>query len=206
MNVDNQECVLLGGGGLAIEIAEYMMTEGYILRGYYDPREDADTSAVIPYLGDERREFSRKVRYIIGAGLIAIRRKMISFIEGNDLTAATFVSRHAYVSSLAKIGKGAVILPFAVVSGNPKIGDYVLMNCASGVAHHVIIGNNVVLSPGARVNGHCTLGNDVTLGTNAALIPGTTVITGAEIGILTYPRRKVRRKNLILSNPGRAVY
>lgn len=125
MSVNNKEYALLGGGGLAIEIAEYMLTEGYSLHGYYAPCEDADSSVILPYLGDERCKFSRNLCYIIGAGLIQLRSKMISFIEANDLEAGTFISRHAYLSSLAKIGKGSVICPQAVVSGNPSIGSYV---------------------------------------------------------------------------------
>lgn len=206
MKSADKEYVLLGGGGLAIEIAEYMLSEGYRLCGYYDPREDADSSAVMPYLGDERHKFSRNVHYIIGAGLISLRSKMISFIEANDLEVGTFISGRAYVSSLAKIGKGSVICPFAVVSGNPNVGNYVLMNIMSNVSHHAVVGNNVVVGPGARVNGHCVLGNNVTLGANAALIPGTKVANDAEIGILTYPRRNVRQNKFILSRPGQTVY
>lgn len=206
MKSTDKEYVLLGGGGLAIEIAEYMISEGYRLCGYYDPHEDVDSSAVMPYLGDERHEFSRNVYYIIGAGLIPLRMKMISFIETHGLEVGTFISKCAYVSSLAKIGKGAVICPFSVVSGNPNVGNYILMNSMSNIAHHAIIGDNVVIGPGARVNGHCVLGNNVTLGANAALIPGTSIANDAEIGILTYPRRKVRQKKLILSRPGQNVY
>ncbi len=205
MSVDNREYALLGGGGLAIEIAEYMLTEGYSLRGYYDPYEDADFSAILPYLGDERHEFSRTFCYIIGAGLIQLRSKMISFIETNDLEAGTFISRHAYISSLAKIGKGSVICPQVVVSGNPSIGNYVLMNIFSNISHHGNIGNNVVVGPGARVNGHCTLGNNVSLGANSALIPGTTIGNNIEIGITTFPRKTVRDDVLIVSKHGREL-
>lgn len=205
MSIKTKEYALLGGGGLAIEIAEYMLSEGYRLCGYYDPREDGDSSAVMPYLGDEQREFSRNVSYIVGAGLTALRLKMISFIENNHLEAGTFISRNAYVSSLANIGKGAVICPFAVVSGNPCMGDYVLMNYMSNVAHHANLGRNVVLAPGARVNGHCTLGNNVSLGANSALVPGTKIGNNIEIGITTFPRKIVRDNVLVVSKPGREL-
>lgn len=201
----NKEYAILGGSGLAIELAEYMLTEGYNVCGYYAPQEDTDSSSMMTYLGDERKKFSRNLNYVIGAGLIALRLKMISFLESNDLETASFISNRAYVSSLAKIGKGAVILPFAVVSGHPTIGKYILMNYMSNVAHHAIVGDNVVLAPGARVNGHCSLGNNVTMGANSALVPGTKLGDGIEIGISTFTRKNVNDNVMVINQPGREI-
>lgn len=200
-----QDIALLGGGGLALELVEYMMAEDIKIAGYYAPEEDDDCSAYIPYLGDENKNFSTSLRYIVASGIIQIRRKMINFIEEKGLMAGSFISKHAYVSKMAKIGKGAIITPFSAIGGNPVIGDYILMNGGAKVGHHAILGDNIVIGPGAGVLGHCILGNDISLGCNACLIPGTVLGSGVEIGILTYPRKKVKAEKAVMSLPGEMI-
>lgn len=196
-----KELALLGGGGLALELIEYMLDEDIKIAGYFAPQEDYDCSHYVPYLGDERENYSHNLRYLLASGLVNIRRNMIDFLETHNLQSGHFFSHKAHVSSMAKIGKGTVITPFAAVTGNPIIGDYVFMNIYSNISHHAVVGSNIVLGPGSRVNGHCSLGNDVSLGSNACLIPGTVLGDGVEIGILSYPRRKVKDNKIVLAMP-----
>lgn len=200
-----KEYVLLGGGGLALEIAEYMLAEGYSIRGYCSPQEDEVCSALIPYIGDEREKCLKDAYYIIAVGMIALRNKLIGFLRENDLYIGDFISSRAYVSSLASIGNGAVILPFSVISGNPQIGDFLLANYFSNIAHHAKVGNNVVLNPGARINGNCSVGNNVTLGSNSSLIQGTCLENDVEVGILTYPKKVVKGKQMVLAPSGKLL-
>jgi len=200
-----KELALLGGGGLALELIEYMMGEDIKIAGYFAPQEDSDCSQYISYLGDERVNYSKNLKYLLASGLTSLRSKMMNFIESHNLESGQFISRKAHVSSMAKLGKGIVITPFASVTGNPIIGDYVFMNIYSNISHHAVVGNNVVLGPGSRVNGHCSLGNNISLGSNACLIPGTTLAEGVEIGILSYPRRKVSSNKFVLAPPIKAI-
>ena len=200
-----EEFAILGGGGMAVELAELMLSEGKKLCGYYSPTEDVNLNSIIPYLGDEKINFNPNFHYVVASGLINIRKKMIDFIESNNLTAGNFISSKAYVSPSAKLGKGAVIYPFAVVDSFVNFGNYVFVNFSASVGHNSAVKNNVVISPGVRVNGNCKIGNNVSIGSNAALVPGTVIEDDAEIGILTYPTRKVKGGRLILSEPGRAI-
>ncbi|WP_085022261.1 hypothetical protein [Anaerovibrio sp. JC8] len=200
-----KEVALLGGGGLALELMEYMLDDDIKIAGYFAPQEDTDCSQYIPYLGDERDNYSDKLIYLLASGLISLRRKMINFIESHNLESGQFISRKAHVSPMATFGKGVVITPFASITGNPVIGDHVLMNIYSNISHHAVVGNNIVLGPGSRVNGHCCLGNEVSLGSNACLIPGTNLADGVEIGILSYPRRKVKSNKFVLAPPIKAM-
>ena len=157
------------------------------------------------YLGDERKNFNPKLHYIVASGLINIRKKMIDFIESNNLQAGSFISRQAYLSQSFNFGKGIVITPFVAVGYSVNIGDYVYLNVHSSIGHGVHIGKNVVVSVGARVTGNCKIGNNVAIGSNSALVPGTVLEDDVEIGILTYPPRKVKAGRFILSEPGRPL-
>lgn len=183
--------VFLGGNGLAIELYEYMKREGINIYGYYSPKPDS-LSEWVDYLGDESKEFNPEYFYVVASGLIPLRQKMITFMRENHLKPYTYISKLAYVSSMAQVGVGSLIVPNAVVSGNPVIGDYVLMNAFSMIAHQSVVGDNVILSPGVKVTGNCKIGNNVAMGSNVALIPGTRIENNVEISIGAIPKRVVK--------------
>ena len=75
-----KELALLGGGGLALELIEYMMGENIKIAGYFAPQEDSDCSQYISYLGDERVNYSKNLKYLLASGLTSLRSKMMNFI------------------------------------------------------------------------------------------------------------------------------
>lgn len=189
--------VFLGGNGLAIELYEYMKQDGIDIYGYYAPKAD-ELSRWVTYLGDERDSYDIDASYVIASGLISLRSKLIRFIEEQKLTSYTYISSRAYISSLATIGRGSAILPNAVVSGDPVIGDYLFMNVAGQIAHQSVVGNNVVVGPGAIVTGNCKIEDNVALGTNVSLIPGTYIGRESEIGIGAVPKKRVKQGRYIM--------
>lgn len=197
--------VLMGGGGLALELFEYMSSEGNPPVGYYALEEDEVLSCFLKWLGDEHKaDVDPSAYYIVASGILGIRNRIINFLESHHLTVGSFTSRYAYVSSLAKFGKGFVAIPSSTITGNPVIGDYVLCNGGS-IGHDAHLGDNVVVGPGVRITGACQIGDNVALGANAALIPGTVIESSSEIGILTFPRKKVKKGKVIVSAPGTAI-
>ena len=199
------EVALLGGGGLAIELLDYMIAEKKKPVGYYAPMEDDFFKGVLPWLGDEKDAYNKNFEYIVASGVINIRLKMINFIEHFGLVAGTFTSNKSYISSFSKIGKGAVILPNSMLTGNPIIGNWFFMNAQSVVGHHAILGNNIVIGPGVRVTGHCEVGDNVSFGANSALIPGTKIGSNSEIAICTFPKKKVKENKIVIGISGSAV-
>lgn len=196
------EIALLGGGGLAIEITDYMRTDGIDIVGYYSPSKESGLSGVLSWLGDENTAFEENLYYVLASGNIEIRQNMIAFLKNNNLKSYTFVSSRSHVSSFSKIGIGAFITPFVAITGNPVIGDYFFANAHSSVGHDTCIGSNVVLGPGARVCGWCNIGNDFSMGANASLLPRAKIGNNVEVAINTYPKKKVLSNTLVFSKPG----
>ncbi len=194
--------VLMGGGGFALELYEYMNSEGKPPIGYYAPEEDHTLSQYLPWLGDEKTDtLDVSFQYILASGSIDVRKRIISFLEEHELGVKSFISRYAHVSSIARYGKGLVMTPYSVISGNPIVGDYVLLN-GGFIGHDAFVGNNVVIGPSAHITGYCKIGDNSTFGANSALIPGTVVGSNSEIGILTFPRKRVKDHKTVISMPG----
>ena len=183
----------LGGGGFAIELYEYMSSE--------------ELSEYIPWMGDMDKktydEFDREAQYILAVRLIKYREKMIRFMEKMDLEAGSFISSMAYRSKFAKLGKGIVAFPNAMITGNPVVGDFLFMDAFSIISHGDLMGDNIVIGPGVIVTGDSEIGDGVTFGVNSAILPGTKIGNNVEIAINTYPRRRVADGSSIISPPGK---
>lgn len=202
-----EKYILLGGGGFAIELYEYMKADGIEIAGYYAQDNNLELSEWIPWLGDidtvAVEKMDKTAQYIVAVRLLRYREKMISFIEEAKLKAGSFISSRAYYSTFAQIGKGAVIFPNAMVTGNPRVGDYLFMDAQSIISHGDVMGNNIVIGPAVIITGDCMIGDNVTFGVNSAILPGTKIGSNTEIAINTYPQRNVAANSCILSKPGK---
>ena len=204
----SEKFYFLGGGGFAIELYEYMSSENIEILGYYAQSDSPDLSVYIPWMGDmdekEYADFDRDAKYILAVRLIKYRDKMIRFMDRMNLEAGSFVSSLAYRSRFAKLGKGAVVFPNAMITGNPVVGDFLFMDAFSIISHGDIMGNNIVIGPGVIVTGDSEIGNGVTFGVNSAILPGTKIGNNVEIAINTYPRRRVPDGSSIIAPPGKS--
>lgn len=203
----NEKYYFLGGGGFAIELYEYMSAEGKNIVGYYAQDNSPELSEYIPWLGDMDKtpydKFDRNGKYILAIRLIKYRDKVIKFMEDMDLEAGSFISKQAYYSRFARIGKGAVAFPNAMITGNPIVGDFLFMDAFSIISHGDVMGNNIVIGPGVIVTGDSEIGSGVTFGVNSAILPGTRIGNNVEIAINTYPNRRVADGSSILTPPGK---
>lgn len=201
--------IMLGGGGFALELYGYMRDDGCDIKGYYAQEENLELSEWIPWLGDvdtvRDEELDRDAEYIITVRLIKYRLKMIKFIEEHGLKAGSFIHSEVYQSKAAKIGKGIIAFPRAMITGNVKIGDYLFIDSLSIVSHDDVIGNNVVIGPAVTICGNVHIGNNCTFGVNSAVLPGTEILDNTEIGIGSYPPRKVPENSTIICQPGKNI-
>lgn len=199
--------IFLGGGGFAIELFQYMKSDGKNILGYYSMEENSELSEYIPWLGFEKEvkteDLRKDVQYILAVRELNLRQKLISFIEKNELTAGSFIHSSVYLSEYAKIGKGIVAFPRAMITGNPLIGEYLFIDALAIISHGDVIGKNVVVGPAAIITGDCTIGDNVTFGVNSAILPGTKIGNNVEIAINTYPNRRVAENSTIITPPGK---
>lgn len=202
-----EKYILLGGGGFAIELYQYMKSDGKEIMGYMSLEEDGQLDRYIPWLGFEgtksEDELDNEAYYIIAVRSLKLRRKLMSFIEGHKLKAGSFVHSSVFLSDMATLGKGLVAFPRAMITGNPIVGEYLFIDSLAIISHGDVIGDNVVIGPAAVITGDCTIGDNVTFGANSAILPGTKIGNNVEIAINTYPGRRVADESSIISPPGK---
>ncbi len=176
--------VIAGAGGLGVELYDYLHEEalrgGPTVAGFIDDSPGKVPDGVdVPHLGPVRQfRPAPGQAVLIAIGAPQTRQEVLSWLLQNGIAVPLYVHDKALISPSCRLGIGALIFPFTVVSRGAVVEDGVVANVFSGIGHGARVGACSVLSPHAVLNGNTAIGPGCFLGTRATLFPGIRI--GAE--------------------------
>lgn len=169
--------ILVGGGGFATEIADYILQDatdgGPYIAGVVD---DFSTSNIdvcgLPFLGRlSDITPSEDIAFVITAGTPRFRAEAAALVRHRGGQLASVIHSSAYIARDVEIGLGSIVCPFAIVNSGARLGDGVVLNVHTSVGHGASVGQFTVLSPYAALNGWASVGTRCFLGTRATIFP-----------------------------------
>lgn len=118
---------------------------------------------------------------------------------------ATLIDPSATIYPSAKIGRGCIIFPGAVVCADAVVEDFVqvLFHSAIGVANRVCEG--ALITSHVVTTGDVVLGPYSHIGASSAIAPGVLVGAGAQVAIGSVVLRDVPVGAFVLGNPARVL-
>lgn len=167
--------ILIGGGGHCKSCIDVIEAEGtYSIVGILDSiKPTGDRVLGYPVLGTDvmLEELAAKGHaFLITIGQIktsAPRIALYNRIEACGAEMPVIISPLARVSKHANVGKGSIIMHFALVNAAAEIGNNCIINSRALVEHDAIIGNHCHISTGALINGGAKLGDFSFVGSGA---------------------------------------
>jgi sugar O-acyltransferase (sialic acid O-acetyltransferase NeuD family) len=177
--------ILVGGGGFALEIFDYLQTDidsgvkdNVRIKGVLDGVADCELAREIniSYLGKiEEYEFGSNDQVIITFGDQLRRRKFYHLLKEKNVTFYTYIHPSSVISKKAVLAEGVIISPHCIVSANATIQSNVTLNVYCGVGHGAKVGAHSVFSPFSVINGNCELGEATFLGSRVTLYPNVNI-------------------------------
>ncbi|MBU1563992.1 MAG: acetyltransferase [Proteobacteria bacterium] len=185
MNRKMKNIVIIGAGGHAAEIDEYINYSQNItgkkelnIIGFLDDDPESYTRYRLsaPFQGGIKdHQIRRDVNYIIGIANLKYRKIIVDRFKAEGANFVTFIHCNSYISESATIGNGVVIGPNVNIGPNVRIGDFNLLNARSSMGHDTIVGDFNFISPNVCFSGFTTVGDKNLFGINSATIPGIKV-------------------------------
>ena len=170
-----KEVYIVGTGGFASEVTEYILDNNYKIKGYFDITENdyRKYNYKAPFLGDEKYfRFNSDENVVIAIASHELRNKIYLNLKNKNVNFQNILHKSAFISKLSDIEEGAIICPFVTLSSNIQIGKNFQANIYSYVAHDCIIGDNVTFAPAVKCNGNIIIEDDVYIGTGVIIHPG----------------------------------
>ena len=179
--------VVLGSSGHAKVIIEILEEDGgIVVHGCTSPDPTIGPEFACPLLGTDEilpellRSGIKHAFVAIGDNRIRFRLMRAVAELGFGLVRA--VSRHAVVSTRARVGEGAAIMPGAIVNVDSEIGDGAIVNTGATVDHDCRIGECAHVAPGVNLAGNVRVGAGAFLGIGCCVIPGVSIGDWAVVG------------------------
>ena len=166
------EIILIGAGGHANACVDVIESSGkYKIAGFIEEENNyIDKNLRYPVLGNDEDLIALRNKYdyaFITLGQIKTPDRRISLY--NILSELNFhipiiKSPLAYISKNAVIHEGSIIMHYAIVNSNSKVGKNCIINSRSLIEHDVFIDDHCHISTGAIINGGVKVGRGSFIG------------------------------------------
>lgn len=210
-----KDIVIIGYGGLAREIAEYIRDINNVfmqwnLLGFstYDKTilGRVRGGVKICFLDSDVINHAEPVNSIIGIGFPQdIFRVADFFSSANNVIFPNLEHPRSYRSSSVLMGVGNVCSPGVVLSVDLKIGSYNYFNWNVTVGHDTEIGDYNVFNPSCNISGSTRIGSRILVGTGAQVLQGLSICSDVIIGAGAVVTKDITGPGTYVGIPARKV-
>ncbi len=130
------------------------------------------------------------------------------FLEKHEITEDQYdriVHEDAYVAGSARLAKGVLLEPGAVVSSQAQIGFSVFIKRNSSVGHHSVIGAFTDVNPGVTICGNTTIGSGCTIGAGTTIRDLVTIGENTVIGMGSVVLTDIPANCIAYGNPCKVI-
>ena len=209
----NNEIIIIGAGGLAREIVSWHNTShntnGRKIVGFLDDNLQAldGFKHDLKILGKINLDYVKKNQSVILAMADSVTKNiLLGKLTELNIDIANFIHETCLIGQRTNYGKGFIMLPYAIVSCDNKIGDLVLINCGSQIGHDVTIGNNTSIMANVDIGGGAKIGNNVFIGSGAVILPSVNIPDNIRIGAGSVVIRSLKESGTYFGNPAKKIF
>jgi len=178
----SRRIVILGGGHLATlayEIAAEDPSKRII--GVFDDSQNMMKGLGVPLLGGMADFVSHYLAGEFDEAVIGVqsnrkvRKRLIQQCRSNSIPLSTLIHSKSFISQLATIKSGCIIMDGARVGPYAILEPNVFVSGLVNIDHHCQIGANTTFGPGVFLSGNVTVGMDCDFGTSIGVEPGVVI-------------------------------
>lgn len=187
-----KDLILIGSGGHAGAVADAATSAGFNIVGFFDPtpRPAASDRKVMDSLDGID---IAATDFALGIGANYSREDAYASIK-NSFPGARFpaiVHSSAWVSPLATLAEGVVVMSMASVGPGCVVEFGALLNTGSSLDHDSLLSSYASLGPGARTGGNVRIAERTVIGLNAGVLQGVSIGSDTVVGAHSFVNKDI---------------
>lgn len=172
--------------------------------GFIDDGQAGGECCGLPVYASESYDPGLTRHAFMAVGYPATRRAMVKRLAPLGLDWATFVDRRAMVGRDAALGRGVLVLSFAMIASSVRLGDFTYLSSYAHIGTGSVVGDYTSILAGVSI-GETVIGSDCTLGLRSACLEGAILGDGASVAPFTLVRKPIPAGALVAGSPARIV-
>lgn len=163
------------------------------------------TARGVAFLGSVSAWLARgetNIRYVLGIGSPAIRRRISSLLDGGGFKPFTAVHPSATFGASTTLAEGVVVCAGACISNNVNLGRHVHVNPNATIGHDAVLRDFVSINPAAVVSGGVVIGEETLVGASATILQNLTVGARTIVGARSLVTKDVPTDVIVKGAPG----
>lgn len=206
---ESKALYILGYSGHALVAIDAALSNGYKINGYFDKNKAKTNPYRIKFLGSETevniKEIVNENAVFPVVGDNIIRKRLVKFIETNNLKQLTVIDASSLISNKAIIGKSTLIGARTIINSMVEIGQGSIINTGTIIEHECIIGNFSHIAPGSVLAGEVRVGDNVFIGANATIKQGISIGDNVIVGAGSVVLKDIPDEETWIGNPARKL-
>lgn len=142
--------------------------------------------------------------FVIAIADPEIKERIVNEMETKGAKFVSIIHPTAFIGEYNRIGKGVIVYPYAKITVNVRLGNFVTL-LGSSIGHDAVVGDYSTICGNCGLNGHVQLGKKVFLGSHVAIAPGKKVGDGAYVGIGSVVVTNITEGYRVFGNPAKRL-
>jgi len=208
-----KDIVIIGHGGLAREVAQYIsdikkISNEWVIRGYSTANSDSLGVLVggynVCFLDDELMNYNAEIEAVIAIGFPQVIYKLAKdFSRASHISFPNLIHPHAYISDYVSVEKGNIVAPGVVLSVDIQIGSFNLFDWNVTIGHDCVLGGFNTFFPSSNISGAVKNWIPVMVGAGAKILPGLSVCDDVVIGAGAVVTKSIEESGTYIGVPAK---
>lgn len=202
--------IIVGAGGFGRELLQWIKDiniqnpdNAWSIKGFIDDNTKALDGLNFEYdIIGTIKDWKPSVDEVFACAIAdpKTKEKVVKLLKSKGAIFEPIIHPTAIIGDNNKIGEGFVAYPFALVTTNATVGNFVTL-LSSGVGHDVVIEDYSTISSYCDLTGGVKLGKRVFLGSHATIIPGRKIGNDCFIAAGSVVMTNLKVNSKVIGNP-----
>lgn len=207
-----KDILIIGASGFGREVLQWIkdinkVKETWNILGFLDDNLNALDGYECDYkvVGRIQNWIPKDNEYfVIAIANPVVKEKIVTDMEAKGAKFVSIVHPTALIGEFNHIGRGVVVYPYADITVNTTIGNYVSLLGAK-IGHDAVIGDYTTICGHCGINGHASVGRNVFIGSHVVVAPGKKIGDNAYVGNGSVVVTNIRSGYTVFGNPAKRL-